>query len=175
MSEPLDLEAMEREWDAYGERPDGDAVLAMFAEIRGLRSKLSQVTRERDEAREEAARVRLLGESDSRELLKAETSRDAAEATLREAREAWKRADLHHWTGPPKFGPFMCKALAGGDCDCGLESVARIRAAEAERDEALAQLERARAAVDAWWPTVYYPPTAVERAVRAALAPGAGS
>ena len=55
------------------------------------------------------------------------------------------------------------------------ESVARIRAAEAERDEALAQLERARAAVDAWWPTVYYPPTAVERAVRAALAPGGGA
>lgn len=112
---------------------DGFDVMRALDELVPLRSQLSQVTRERDEAREEAARVRLLGESDSRELLKAETSRDAAEATLREAREAFGVfIGLHLVShGLPQAHVYGCPTRhrldeKAPECTCGLATLSRI-------------------------------------------------
>lgn len=123
----IDLRALKVPCDGWS--PAADAV----GEIKRLRSQLSQVTRERDEAREEAARVRLLGESDSRELLKAETSRDAAEATLREAREAFGVfIGLHLVShGLPQARVYGCPTRhrldeKAPECTCGLATLSRL-------------------------------------------------
>lgn len=101
MSEPLDLEAMEREWEAYGERPDGDAVLAMFAEIRALRSQVASLTAERDAIKEkwlaaevlvalcpdgERAALESMIATERHDRLIAESERNAALARLEKAR-----------------------------------------------------------------------------------------
>lgn len=91
MSEPLDLEAMEREWEAYGERPDGDAVLAMFAEIRALRSQVASLTAERDSLKPpyESAILAAVRETIWAErglLAEVRAERDAALARLEKAR-----------------------------------------------------------------------------------------
>ena len=67
----------------------------------------------RADAEHEAARLRLLGESDARELLKAETSRDALEARLEQAR-ATAGAMVHAQWCLARLNP------APGVCECGL-------------------------------------------------------
>lgn len=90
-------------------REMGEAISRLLDERDSLERRALQVAN----AEHEAARLRLLGESDARELLKAETSRDALEARLEQAR-ATAGAMVHAQWCLARLNP------APGVCECGL-------------------------------------------------------